>query len=75
MTYKEMHRIAIRLIEGGTEQIDGHFLKRCQNVSKDLPTSCEECELDSICSDLIMNICTECDNISNNIGHLVLNKG
>lgn len=75
MTYKEMHEIAIRLVEGGTEQIDGHFLKRCQNVSEDLTTFCEECELDSICSDLIMNICTECDNISKNFGHLVLNKG
>lgn len=75
MTYKEMHRIAIRLVEGGTEQIDGHFLKRRRILSGDSTAACQECELDSICSDLIMNICTECDNISDKIGYLVLNKG
>lgn len=53
------HGIAVRLCEGGIVHIDGHALKAVS-----IPNgfdACNECEMDSACSELIKEICIECD--------------
>lgn len=72
MKEKEIHEKAIRLLEGGIVEVDGHCvtLRKCpQNRS-----SCDICEMDSIChvGTEICSVCLECDIISNDSCYLKL---
>lgn len=62
---KSVHDIAVRLVEGGIEEIDGLCvaLKREPYISH----PCEACELDCIChkGNNFCNVCEECDAITN----------
>lgn len=69
---KSVHDIAIRLVEGGIEEIDGlYFALRHEKYIFD---PCFVCELDSIChrGKRIMDVCEECDAITNEDCFLVL---
>lgn len=61
---KEMtlHDKAVRLVEGGTVECAGHFVKAKAVKIDDFP--CYDCNLDSICRDELCDLCTECDNLT-----------
>lgn len=60
----KVHELAIRLVEGGIVEIDGHWVAMLRNPY--LFDPCNECELDSICheSNTISDVCMECDIIT-----------
>ena len=65
MEEKTVHDKAIRLIEGGIVEIEGNWfrLKRFSEYFDD--NTCNECELDSMCHWEHVQICEECEAISN----------
>lgn len=72
MKEKEIHNKAIRLLEGGIENVDGHnvTLRKCTNDED----ACMICEMDSICrigTEMYL-VCIECDNISQDECYLKL---
>lgn len=71
-TKKELsdHDKAIRLLEGGLVEIDGHVLSIDEAGPEDHP--CYTCELDSICSQNILNICKEADRITRTYHRMIL---
>lgn len=72
MTQKEIHQKAIRLVEGGTEEIDGLWFRYKKINSEHHFWGCYVCELDSICCYDHVDICSECDFIADSSGHLIL---
>lgn len=59
-----IHDKAIRLLEGGVVEINCNWFraKRLSEYYQD--TSCMECNLDSICQNEHVDVCCECDAIS-----------
>lgn len=71
-----VHDKAIRLLEGGIVEINGNWfrVKRLPKYYQD--SSCLECNLDSICGMEHVEVCCECDAISQRKCFLELaNKG
>lgn len=58
----ELHDKAIRLIEGGVVEIDGHFVKASKVEGVNNP--CEVCNMDSACRMNMVDLCAECETIS-----------
>lgn len=73
MTEKQIHDTAIRLIEGGREFYDGHWLKAIRVPNGFIP--CEECKMDCLCMGKMEELCMELDWISNANYMLVLADG
>ena len=71
-TKKELsdHDKAIRLLEGGLVEIDGLVFSIDEAGPEDDP--CYSCELDSICSQNILNICMEADKITRTYHRMIL---
>ena len=61
-TEKQIHKTAIRLLEGGREFFDGHWYK-AMIVSGDI-IPCEQCELDSLCNMQVVDLCGELEAIT-----------
>lgn len=59
MTDKELHEKAVRLCEGGTVEVNGHFVKA--EVIDEHVFPCAMCEMDSACRMDMTNLCAECD--------------
>ena len=59
MTEKELHEKAVRLCEGGTVEVNGHFVKAV--VVNGIGVECDVCEMDSICRMDMVDLCCECD--------------
>lgn len=57
-----IHEKAIRLLEGGIVEIDGHCFSMTEIEGDDI--SCKECQLDSICSRNVIDVCVEADMIT-----------
>lgn len=59
----KLHEKAIRLIEGGHEQVEGLWV-RLIKIPYEVD-SCMECEMDCLChkGNEICNLCTECEKI------------
>lgn len=57
-----LHDKAIRLLEGGIVEIDGHYVKACIVEGVDNP--CELCNMDSACRMNMVDLCAECECIS-----------
>ena len=75
MKQTEIHEKAIRLIEGGVAEVDGHFVVARIAMNQTFP--CEGCNMDSICtrdSNAIMDVCMECDRLTNT-KHVLRIKG
>lgn len=72
MKQQTIHEKAIRLIEGGQVNVDGHCV-RMQQASED-GESCMECDMDCICrrGSETCNVCLECELITRNDCYLVL---
>ena len=72
MKEKEIHEKAIRLIEGGIVQVNGHNVKVGKCPIEEFP--CDICEMDSICrkGTEMCAVCEECDNISEQDYYLIL---
>ena len=72
MKEKEIHDKAIRLLEGGIVEVDGHGVKigKCPIEA----FSCDRCEMDSIChmGTEMCAVCTECEYISGQDCYLIL---
>lgn len=69
---KSVHDIAVRLVEGGIEEIDGLcFALRHEPYIFD---PCLICDLDCLChkGSNILDVCEECDAITNEDCFLVL---
>ena len=65
MNQTEIHEKAIRLLEGGHVEVDGHWV--FAQIASDQYYPCECCEMDSICtkdSESMMDVCAECDEIA-----------
>lgn len=73
---KEMsvHDKAIRLLEGGIVDVDGHAVRLSDAM--DIYDPCLECEMDCIChfGNEMHLVCRECDIISGNDWFLCLVK-
>lgn len=69
---KEIHDKAIRLIEGGIVEVDGHCVRMRYEAEHE--TVCLDCEMDSICrrGSEMYDVCDECDMITGNRCMLVL---
>ena len=69
---KEIHEKAVRLIEGGIVEVDGHSVKMKRSYDKFTP--CSDCEMDCLCHSGkdISDLCLECDWITGDICFLVL---
>ena len=67
-----VHEKAIRLIEGGIVDVDGHSVKLVKDPSIFNPCFC--CKMDSIChsGNEMCSVCEECDNITQMSCFLVL---
>ena len=67
-----IHEKAIRLLEGGVVNVDGHFVRAVKvDVEFDI---CNECEMDCLCglgTDMLA-VCIECDSIGKNGYYLKL---
>lgn len=57
-----LHDKAIRLLEGGIVEIDGHFVKASEVEDVDNP--CELCNMDSACRMNMTDLCGEVESIS-----------
>lgn len=59
-----VHEKAIRLIEGGIVNVDGHFVRLCKGPYIFDP--CNECEMDCLChfGTEMHLVCRECDQIT-----------
>lgn len=64
------HDKAIRLVEGGFVEIDGHVVAARKATSMEF--SCDLCEMDSICHGEIPELCVECDSITQGDYYFVL---
>ena len=62
---QSIHEKAIRLLEGGIVEVEGHSVKLVQLPLMSDPCFC--CEMDCLChiGGEICSLCTECDAISN----------
>lgn len=72
-TEKQIHETAIRLLEGGREFYDGHWLRFA--FAFDDSTPCFECSFDCICTDKMKELCMELDFISQKRCRLILVDG
>lgn len=70
MKKQTIHEKAIRLIEGGQVDVDGHCVK--MKRAKCIPDTCYLCEMDCICrrGSEMYYVCIECDQIT--LGHCYL---
>lgn len=62
---QSIHEKAIRLIEGGIVEVDGHFVKLVKLPAIDNPCFC--CNMDCLChtGNEMCYVCEECDAITN----------
>lgn len=69
---KSVHDIAVRLVEGGIEEVDGLSVKLGHKPLIFPPCSC--CEMDSLChqGSKMCELCVECDSIKNEDCFLIL---
>lgn len=65
-----LHQKAIRLLEGGFAEIDGHVV--AAKVAPDDTFSCDICEMDSICHVEMALLCGEVCDIKQEDCYLVL---
>lgn len=67
-----IHEKAIRLVEGGIVDVDGHSVQLVKDP--DIFNPCYCCEMDSICHSgtEMCSVCEECDNITQMSCFLVL---
>ena len=72
MKEKEIHEKAIRLLEGGIVDVDGHNVKLGKCASNE--EACDLCEMDCLChfGSEKWEVCTECNVISNRSCYLIL---
>lgn len=72
MKEKEIHEKAIRLLEGGIVEVNGHSVKVGKCPIEAFP--CDICKMDSICrkGTAMCAVCEECDNISEGDYYLIL---
>lgn len=61
---ESVHKKAIRLIEGGIVEVDGHFVKLGKN--QDIFDPCLCCKMDCLCHSgtEMCEVCKECDDIT-----------
>lgn len=61
---KEIHKKAIRLIEGGIVEVDGLCVRMRYEAEQEMV--CLDCEMDSICKrdSEMYDVCLECDLIT-----------
>ena len=61
---ESIHEKAIRLVEGGIVDVDGHSVRLNKDALTFLPCDC--CEMDSICLEgtEMCDVCKECDAIT-----------
>lgn len=69
-TKQSVHDTAIRLLEGGIVEIDG--LCFSMDEVKEDHEACWVCDLDSICSQHIIDVCVEADMITNTRHKMIL---
>lgn len=72
-TDKQIHETAIRLLEGGREFYDGHWLRAIKVSGNIMP--CDHCEMDSLCNREVINLCAELDSIAGKRCMLILADG
>ena len=60
---QSIHKKAIRLIEGGIVDVDGHSVRLIKYFSDSV--SCELCDMDCLChrGSEMCNVCVECTSI------------
>lgn len=71
LSYSEIHQKAIRLREGGVEEIDGLWFVARESFGAIHP--CDMCELDSICHGNVREVCDELDSWGKHNYFLALN--
>lgn len=69
---KSIHEKAVRLVEGGIVNIDGHTVKLGKDTYIFDPCFC--CEMDCLChiGNEMCSVCEECDNITHMDCFLIL---
>lgn len=69
---QSIHEKAIRLVEGGIVDVDGHSVRLIKDFSDLL--SCELCEMDCLChvGTEMCSVCVECTSIVKGQCHLKL---
>lgn len=67
-----IHEKAIRLVEGGIVDVDGHAVKLVNRTY--IVDPCFLCEMDSLChkGNEMCSVCEECDRITKNNCFLIL---
>lgn len=65
-----VHEKALRLIEGGIVDCNGLSVRAIKIPYDDNP--CMVCEMDSICNEVMINLCGECDDITHTKHYLKL---
>ena len=72
MKKQTIHEKAVRLIEGGQVNVDGHRVKMKEVLAG--WNICMLCEMDSICREgsEMCNVCRECDDITQHSCYLEL---
>lgn len=68
---EELHAKAIRLVEGGAVEIEGHWVRF--KLVDDTDDACYECMMDCICRMQMVELCAECVSIAKHEGVLALN--
>ena len=70
--YKEVHRKAIRLREGGTVEINGNYFS-AETLPSDFDDSpCYDCNVDCLCRGEVCDVCNEMDSWPGNKNRLHL---
>lgn len=66
-----VHEKAIRLIEGGIVNVDGHFVRLIARPYIDDP--CYLCSMDCLChiGNEMCSVCVECESITRMKGYLI----
>lgn len=65
-----LHDKAVRLCEGGVVEFQGHFLRAGDYYGDDNP--CYYCNMDSICTLDMPDLCAECDELTDSKHILIL---
>lgn len=71
LTKDELHAKAVRLVEGGAEEIDGHWVRF--KLAEDEDDPCCKCMMECVCQCQMVELCYECVCIAQHEGTLALN--
>ena len=68
LSKEELHAKAVHLVEGGAEEIDGHWVRF--KLAEDTDDPCYDCVMHCVCKNQMIELCWECVDYAKHEGML-----